>query len=48
MFDSLDEQIKHDDEAEASTKERLMRYAIIGAVSIGAVVAIFAAVQFAH
>ena len=47
MFESLDEHIKHDDQAEASTKERVLKYVMISAVSVVLVGGIFAAVQFA-
>ena len=43
MFDSLDDQMKHDAQAEASTKERWLKYILIGAVSVLAVCGIFAA-----
>ena len=46
MFDSLDDQMKHDSMSESSTKERWMKYFIISAVSILAVGGIFAAVEF--
>lgn len=46
MFESLEEHIKHDDQAEASTKERVVKYLVIGAVSVTLVSGIFAAVQF--
>jgi hypothetical protein len=45
MFESLDEHIKHDDQAEASTKERVLKYVMIGVVSVVVVGGIFA-VQF--
>jgi len=45
MFESLDDQMKHDAMAEASTKERWLKYIIIGAVSVVVVGGIFA-VQF--
>jgi hypothetical protein len=45
MFDSLDDQMKHDAQAEASTKERMLKYILIGAVSVVVVGGIFA-VQF--
>lgn len=45
MFESLDEHIKHDDQAEASTKERVLKYVIISVVSVVVVGGIFA-VQF--
>jgi len=47
MFESLDEHIKHDDQAEASTKERILKYVVISAVSVVLVSGIFAAVQYA-
>ena len=47
MFESLDEHIKHDDEAEASPKQRVMKYLVISAVSVAVVSGIFAAVQYA-
>ena len=34
MFDSLEEKMKHDDEAEASPKERMFRIAAIAAVAL--------------
>ncbi len=34
MFDSLDEQMKQDDREQVSTKERVIRYITIGAVSV--------------
>ena len=34
MFDSLDEQMKHDLQEQVSTKERIIRYITIGAVSV--------------
>jgi hypothetical protein len=46
MFDSLDDQMKHDSLNEASAKERWTRYILIAAVSVVAVGGIFAAVQF--
>jgi hypothetical protein len=45
MFDSLEDQMKAED-MEGSGKERLMRYVVIGAVSVLAVAAVFAAVEF--
>jgi len=45
MFESLDDQMKHDAQAEASTKERVLKYFIIGVVSVVVVGGIFA-VQF--
>ena len=34
MFESLDEQIKRDEKRESSTKERLLLYLTISAVSV--------------
>lgn len=34
MFDSLDEQMKHDRERESSKKERMMMWAVIAVVSV--------------
>jgi hypothetical protein len=34
MFDSLDEQMKHDEREQSSTKERVLRYIAIGAASV--------------
>jgi hypothetical protein len=48
MFDSLDEQLKENDKAEASPKERMMKYLFIGTVSVVLVGGIFAAIQFAR
>lgn len=45
MFESLDDQMKHDAQAEASTKERWLKYILIAAVSVVVVGGIFA-VQF--
>jgi hypothetical protein len=45
MFESLDDQMKHDAQAQASTKERMLKYILIGAVSVLVVGGIFA-VQF--
>jgi len=48
MFDSLDEQMKHDDQSEASPKERAVKYLFITTVSVVLVGGIFAAIQFAR
>ena len=45
MFDSLKDQMKAE-QMEGSSKERLMRYIIIGTVSVVAVAVVFAAVEF--
>jgi hypothetical protein len=45
MFDSLEDQMKAEN-MEGSPKERLMRYIVIGAVSVVAVGAVFAVVEF--
>ena len=42
MFDSLDDQMKHDRERESSKKERMMVWAVIAVVSI----ALFAGLLF--
>lgn len=42
MFESLDEQMKHDAMAEASTKQRWMKYIFIGTASVVVVSGIFA------
>jgi len=34
MFDSLDEQMKHDEREQSTTKERILRYIAIGAASV--------------
>ena len=34
MFDSLDEQMKHDLRGQVSTRERMIRYLAIGAASV--------------
>ena len=34
MFDSLEEQIKHDDQAEISPRERVMHWIAIAVVSV--------------
>ncbi len=34
MFDSLDEQMKHDEREQTTTKERILRYIAIGAASV--------------
>jgi hypothetical protein len=42
MFDSLDEQMKHDRDRESSPKERMMMWAVIAVVSV----ALFAGLLF--
>lgn len=34
MFDSLDEQMKHDEQLETSRRERIVKWLTVGAVSI--------------
>jgi len=46
MFDSLDEQMKHDLQSEESSKQRITRYILISAVSMVTVGGLFAAIQF--
>jgi hypothetical protein len=45
MFESLDDQMKHDAMAEATTRQRWLKYILIGAASVVVVGGIFA-VQF--
>jgi hypothetical protein len=45
MFDSLEDQIKAED-MEGTPKEKLMRYAVISAVAVALVAAVFAVVGF--
>jgi hypothetical protein len=45
MFDSLEDQMKAED-MEGSSKEKLIRYIVIGSVSVVAVAAVFAVVEF--
>jgi len=42
MFDSLDEQMKHDDEAETTPRQRMLKWATVGVVAV----AIFSALIF--
>ncbi len=34
MFDSLDEQMKHDDRAETTPRQRMLKWATIGVVAV--------------
>ena len=45
MFDSLEDRMKAED-MEGSSKEKLTRYVLIGAVSLVVVGVVFAAVEF--
>ena len=45
MFDSLADQIKHDEEGLTSKKERAIRYSVIGVVSILLFAALYMAVR---
>jgi hypothetical protein len=45
MFDSLDDSIKHELDTESSTKERMIRYGIITAVSLIVIAALYEAVH---
>jgi hypothetical protein len=45
MFDSLDESIKHELEGESTPKERIIRYAVISAITIFVIVALYEAVH---
>jgi hypothetical protein len=45
MFDSLDEQMKHELGGQESTKDRIIRYAVISAISIVVIVALYEVVR---
>lgn len=45
MFESLDERIKIDESGESTPKQRMIRYGIIGIVSLGVIVILYEAVQ---
>jgi hypothetical protein len=45
MFDSLDEQMKHDDAAVTSPREKYMKYGLISLVTIAVVGAVIFALQ---
>ncbi len=45
MFDSLDEQMKHDDAVASSSKERLFKYGTTIVVAIVVFLAVYMAVQ---
>jgi hypothetical protein len=47
MFDSLTDQMRADENKEASQRERLIHYGLIALVSIVLVSAIFLAIRFA-
>jgi len=34
MFDSLDDQMKHDDQLETTPKERILRWVVVALVSV--------------
>lgn len=46
MFDSLDETMKHDEQEMTTLRERLLRYATIGAVSVVAFGLLIVAVRY--
>ena len=46
MFDSLDEQMKQDEKRMVSTKERVMRYAIVAIGSVVIFGAVIAGIHF--
>lgn len=48
MFDSLDEQMKKDDKRMVSTKERMMRWAIVAIGSVVVFGGLIAGVYFMH
>jgi hypothetical protein len=41
MFDSLDEQMKHDDQAETTPRQRMLKWATIGVVSVAVFSALY-------
>ena len=45
MFDSLADQIKHDEEGQTSNKERIIRYSIIAVLSVLLFAALYMAVR---
>jgi len=45
MFDSLADQIRHDEEGQTSNKERAIRYSIIAVLSILLFTALYIAVR---
>jgi hypothetical protein len=45
MFESLDERIKIDESGESTPKQRMIRYGIIGIVSLGVIVILYEAVH---
>jgi hypothetical protein len=48
MFDSLDEQIKKDEDKESTTRERVLRYLAIVAVAVLIIGGLALAVQHIH
>ena len=45
MFESLDEQMKHDDAETSTPKERMLKYVLIGVVSIVLFAGLFMSVR---
>jgi hypothetical protein len=45
MFDSLADQIKHDEEGQTSNKERAVRYSVIAVLSVLLFAALYLAVR---
>lgn len=45
MFDSLDDTMKHDEQAATSSKEKIIRWIVIGVVSILVFAGLFAGVS---
>ena len=45
MFDSLADQIKHDEHEQTSNRERWIRYAVIAVLSVALFVALYMGVQ---
>jgi hypothetical protein len=45
MFDSLADQIRHDEEGQTSNKERAIRYSVIAVISVLLFAALYMAVR---
>jgi len=45
MFDSLADQIRHDEQGQTSNRERIVRYSIIAVLSVLLFVALYMAVR---
>ncbi len=47
MFDSLADQIRHDDQAETTRRDRLIRYIVIAVVSVLVFVGLYMGIRMA-